>query len=315
METYTSFAWRGLAVEKRLLFIYNPKAGKGQIRHHLLDIIDIFVKASYEVTACPTQRPGDAIELAEGKAEAYDLVVCSGGDGTLDEVVTGMIRGGKRRLLGYVPAGSTNDFANSLFLPKNMKRAADVAVNGERFCCDVGFFNARTFVYIAAFGLFTEVSYETPQEVKNVLGHMAYILEGVKKLTSIRSYHLKIITQDTVIEDDFLYGMVTNSLSVGGFKGITGKYVDLSDGLFEVMLVKRPRSLDDLNRILTSLTAQNVDTDHMYCFKARHLRVEAEEPVAWTLDGEFGGRHTQVEIENRQQELEILVPSSGGKNL
>lgn len=296
--------------EKKLLFIYNPKAGKGQIRQKLLDIIDIFTKASYEVTACPTQFAGEAIELAARKADGFDLVVCSGGDGTLDEVVTGMLRGSKKRVLGYVPAGSTNDFANSLRLPRNMKAAADIAVNGTLFSCDVGAFNERTFVYIAAFGLFTEVSYETPQEVKNVLGHMAYVLEGMKKLTAIRSYRLKVTTQEQVIEDDFLYGMVTNSLSVGGFKGITGKYVDLSDGVFEVTLVKRPKNLDDLNRILSALASQSVDTEQMYCFKTAYLKVESKEEVAWTLDGEFGGRHTDVVIENKKQELSIKVPSA-----
>lgn len=296
--------------EKKLLFIYNPKAGKGQIRQHLLDIIDIFTKASYEVTACPTQCAGEAVELAAQKADAYDLVVCSGGDGTLDEVVNGLLKATRQRVIGYVPAGSTNDFANSLCLPKNMGLAAQAAVGGRRFFCDVGIFNGKAFVYIAAFGLFTEVSYETPQEFKNVLGHMAYILEGVKKLTAIRSYHLRITAQETVIEDDFLYGMVTNSTSVGGFKGITGKFVDLSDGMFEVTLVKRPRNLDELNRILTALTQQDVNTDQMYCFKTDRLKIESDEEIAWTLDGEFGGRHTETVIENRRRELCIMVPEA-----
>ena len=293
---------------KKLLFIYNPKAGKGQIRGNLMDILDIFAKAGYEITVRPTQYVGEGVKLASKRTGKYDLIVCSGGDGTLDEVVTGIMESGRKKTVGYIPAGSTNDFGNSLHIPKNMKQAALAAVNGQQFACDVGAFNRNFFVYIAAFGLFTEVSYETKQELKNVLGHMAYILEGMKKLTNIKSYHMKITAQDMVIEDDFLYGMVTNSVSVGGFKGITGKFVDLSDGVFEVTLIKRPKNLEDLNRILGALTMKDIDAAQMYCFKTSSLQVEAQEEVAWTLDGEYGGRHTQVFIENRKQALDIMVP-------
>ena len=293
---------------KKLLFIYNPKAGKGQIRGNLMDILDIFAKAGYEITVRPTQYAGEGVKLASKRTGKYDLIVCSGGDGTLDEVVTGIMESGRKKTVGYIPAGSTNDFGNSLHIPKNMKQAALTAVNGQQFACDVGAFNRNFFVYIAAFGLFTEVSYETKQELKNVLGHMAYILEGMKKLTNIKSYHMKITAQDMVIEDDFLYGMVTNSVSVGGFKGITGKFVDLSDGVFEVTLIKRPKNLEDLNRILGALTMKDIDAAQMYCFKTSSLQVEAQEEVAWTLDGEYGGRHTQVFIENRKQALDIMVP-------
>lgn len=299
--------------KKRLLFIFNPKAGKGQIRNYLLDIIDTFVKAGYEVNARPTQYAGEAVEIAQERITEYDLVVCSGGDGTLDEVVTGIMKSGQRRPIGYIPAGSTNDFANSLGLPRNMKSAADVVVGGQPYACDIGSFNDNSFVYIAAFGLFTEVSYETSQEIKNVLGHMAYILEGVKKLAAVKSYHMKITTQDTVIEDDFLYGMVTNSISVGGFKGITGKFVDLSDGVFEVTLIKRPKSLEELNQIIGALTLRDIDAARMYCFKTSYLKMETQEEVAWTLDGEFGGRHTEVVIENLNRALEIMIPAENPK--
>lgn len=299
--------------KKRLLFIFNPKAGKGQIRNNLLDIIDTFVKAGYEVNARPTQYAGEAVEIARDWSAEYDLVVCSGGDGTLDEVVTGIMKSGQYRPIGYIPAGSTNDFANSLGLPRNMKSAADVVVGGQPYACDIGSFNDNSFVYIAAFGLFTEVSYETSQEIKNVLGHMAYILEGVKKLAAIKSYRMKITTQDTVIEDDFLYGMVTNSISVGGFKGITGKFVDLSDGIFEVTLIKRPKSLEELNQIIGALTLRDIDAAQMYCFKTSNLKIETQEEVAWTLDGEFGGRHTEVVIENLNRALEIMVPEENPK--
>jgi len=189
-----------------------------------------------------------------------------------------------------------------------MKKAAQAAVGGKEFLCDIGEFNNSSFVYIAAFGMFTDVSYETDQGMKNLLGHMAYVLEGAKKLTSIKSYPMKIHTEDTVIEDDFLFGMVTNSVSVGGFKGITGKFVDLSDGKFEVTLIKRPRNLDDLNQIISSLTLRDIDAAQMYCFKTSRLVFESSEPVAWTLDGEFGGRHTSVLLENRKQAMKIMIP-------
>ena len=295
-------------MKKRIFFVFNMHAGKARIKTKLSDILNTFTEKGYEVTAYPTQYAGEAVLRIEALEDGYELVVCSGGDGTLDEVVTGIMKSVRRRPIGYIPAGSTNDFAQSLNIPKNMAEAAKIAVSGRMFACDVGSFNEKTFVYIAAFGLFTEVSYETSQDVKNVLGHMAYLLEGMKKLRDIKSYHMKITTQDTVIEDDFLYGMITNSVSVGGFKGITGKYVDLSDGMFEVTLVKVPRSLDELNQTLAALAQRDIDTAQMYCFKTSWLKVETEEEVAWTLDGEFGGRHTEIVIENQKQALHIMVP-------
>lgn len=294
---------------QRMLFIYNPRAGKAQIRSNLLDIIDIFVKAGYEVTAYPTQAAGDAIKAVEERRSGYDIVVCSGGDGTLDEVVTGMMRCDEILPIGYVPAGSTNDFANSLGIPKGMIKAADVVVNGDDFACDIGSFNNKSFIYVAAFGLFTDVSYETNQDIKNVLGHAAYLLEGVRRLPAVRSYALRISYDDRVIEGEFLYGMVTNSYSVGGFRGLTGKDVLLDDGLFEVMMVRKPSNPLDLNNIIRALVDKRVKSEHIYTFKTSHLVVESEEPVAWTLDGEFGGDHTKAVIQNRNRVLHIKIPS------
>ena len=216
----------GVNMDKNMLFIYNPKAGKAQFKSNLLDIIDIFVKAGYEVTAYPTQGPGDAVRKVKQRRDGYDIIVCSGGDGTLDEVVTGMMQCEEKLPIGYVPAGSTNDFANSLGIPRSMVKAADAVVNGQNFACDIGAFNDDTFIYVAAFGLFTDVSYETRQDIKNMLGHTAYLLEGVKRLSSIKSYWMKISYDDVCLEGDYIYGMVTNSNSVGGFKGITGKNVE-----------------------------------------------------------------------------------------
>lgn len=296
--------------KEKMLFIYNPRAGKAQIRSNLLDMIDIFVKAGYEVTAYPTQTSGDGIKaVTERESGYYSIVVCSGGDGTLDEVVTGMMKCHDRLPIGYVPAGSTNDFAGSLKIPKNMAEAARIVVEGKNFACDIGSFNNDIFVYIAAFGLFTEVSYETKQDVKNMLGHMAYLLEGVKHLSNIKSYAIKAEYEDEIIEGDFIFGMVTNSLSVGGFKRITGKYVQLDDGEFEVTLIKKPANPIELNTIMTALLNRNINTDLMYCFKASSLKITSQEEVSWTLDGEFGGTHRNVSIENHKQALQIRVPA------
>lgn len=292
---------------KKMLFVYNPKAGKAQIKNKLADILDIFTVGGYEITICPTQKRGDATELVANRDASYDLVVCSGGDGTLDEAVTGMMRSTWRTPIGYIPAGSTNDFGGSLSLPKNMLRAARVIVSGNNYACDIGSFNGDYFVYIAAFGLFTDVSYETAQDVKNVLGHMAYLLEGMKRLSAIRSYPMKVTYDDKVIEDDFIFGMVTNSQSVGGFKRITGKNVKLDDGVFEVTLIKRPKNPIELNNIMVSLLNRDIDSDAMYCFRAEKVLFESKEEVAWTRDGEYGGGHTQVTIVNQCKAVDIRV--------
>lgn len=304
---------------KNILFVYNPRAGKARIRSKLCDIIDIFAKAGCEVTVHPTQQEGDAAQAVMNKKKRYDLLVCSGGDGTLDETVNGMIKCPKRIPIGYIPAGSTNDFAMSLGLPKDMCKAAEVIVSGVDYPCDIGTFNEKCFVYIAAFGLFTDVSYETSQAMKNVLGHMAYLLEGMKRISSIKSYKLKAVYrtsgqesdsgEEKTIEDEFIYGMVTNSLSVGGFKRITGKYVELDDGEFEVTLIKKPSNPLEINMIIAALLNRNINTDYMYCFKTREITFEAEEEIPWTTDGEFGGNHKIVHIENMKQAVKIRIPA------
>ncbi len=297
--------------KKKMLFVYNPRAGKAKIRSNLLDIIDIFTKAGFEVVAYPTQAKGDGIRAVKERTPGYfDIVACCGGDGTLGEVVAGMMQCKERIPVGYVPAGSTNDFANSLHIPRNMMEAAQVIVDGSGFNCDIGAFNEDTFVYIAAFGIFTDVSYETRQDVKNVLGHMAYILEGMRRLSAVRAYEMRAESDGLSVEGEFLFGMITNSTSVGGFKGITGEYVQLDDGEFEVTLIKKPSNPVELNSIMAALVSRRVNTDCMYCFKARSLKLSSEEEVAWTLDGEFGGRHREVAIHNEKQALCILAPDT-----
>ena len=296
-------------MKKRILFIFNMHAGKARIKGKLSDILNIFTEKGYEVTAYPTQFAGEAIEKIEKMESVYDYAVCSGGDGTLDEVVTGRMRREKEKRIpiGSIPAGSTNDFAKSLGIPQNMEEAARRVMEGKPFLCDIGSFNEDYFVYIAAFGIFTDVSYQTDQQMKNVLGHMAYILEGMKRLTSITSYELKIRSGDREIEGDFLFGMVTNSRSVGGFKSIIGQSIVLDDGVFEATFIKRPKNILELNEILGALLLAEIDERYMYCFKTDRLEIEARQEIPWTLDGEFGGEHRRVVVRNCQRALEFMV--------
>ena len=226
-------------MSRRLYFIYNPHAGKEHIRGRLYGIIQAMADADYEITIYPTKGYLDARDKIMALPEGYDLVVCSGGDGTLDEVVSGMMHREKKLPIGYIPAGTCNDFARSLRIPGDMAKAARIAVRGERFGCDVGSFNDRNFVYIAAFGIFTDVSYSTRQEIKNALGHMAYLLEGMKRLNNVKSYPMKVTSEEQSFEGEFLFGMVTNSKSVGGFKSIIGKNVFFDDGVYEMTLDRK----------------------------------------------------------------------------
>ena len=293
-------------MNQKLLFIFNPHSGKGQIKNNLVDIVDIMVKAGYDVTIYTTQARADATRKVMEEAANFERIVCSGGDGTLDEVVTGLIKSDTNTPIGYIPAGSTNDFANSLGIPKEMVKAAEVAVGKNPFPCDIGDFNSDTFVYVAAFGLFTEVSYKTSQQLKNIFGHVAYIMEGAKHLHDILSYNMQVEYEGHVFQDEFIYGMETNSVSVGGFKGMTGTDVKLDDGVFEVTLIKKPHNPIELNEILACLTNMIDDSDLIYSFKTNEVKITAREQIAWTLDGEFGGEHEEVIIRNLNKRVTIF---------
>ena len=292
---------------KKLLFVVNGHSGKGQIKNKLLDIIDIMIKEGYHVQVHTTQEREDATKVVREQAKYYDLVVCSGGDGTLDEAVTGMMQSEVRTPLGYIPAGSTNDFANSLEIPKDMIQAAKTAVLGVPFSCDVGEFYGDYFIYVAAFGIFTDVSYATSQELKNALGHVAYILEGAKRLYTIKTYHMRVEYDGNEIEGDFLLGMITNSTSVGGFKNMTGKDVKLDDGMFEVTLIHKPKNIIELNTIIASLTNLKDETDLIDSFRAESVKFYSEEEIPWTLDGEFGGDHKEVQIKDHCKAVDIMI--------
>ena len=296
-----------MAKKKQMLLIINPRSGREKIRLKLLDILDAYTGAGYQIQVHVTQKSLDARDAVLKYGGKKDLIVCSGGDGTLDEAVTGMMQSEVRTPLGYIPAGSTNDFANSLEIPKDMIQAAKTAVLGVPFSCDVGEFNGDYFIYVAAFGIFTDVSYATSQELKNALGHVAYILEGAKRLHTIKSYHMRVEYDGNEIEGDFLLGMITNSTSVGGFKNMTGKDVKLDDGLFEVTLIHKPKNIIELNTIIASLTNLKDETDLIDSFRADSVKFYSEEEIPWTLDGEFGGDHKEVQIKDHCKAVDIMI--------
>lgn len=293
--------------KKKMLFIFNPFSGKAQIKSKLFEIIDVFVKGGYEVIVHPTQAVGDGFEKTKELAPQVDLVVCSGGDGTLDEVVSGLMEVDQRVPIGYIPAGSTNDFANSLSISKDMVQAAKDIIEGNLYSCDVGAFNNDSFVYISAFGLFTDVSYETDQHMKNILGHLAYLLEGSKRIWNVPTYWIKVEANGETFEGEYIYGMVTNAKSVGGFKNLPGQDVRLDDGLFEVTLIKRPKNPLELNEIIASLLMQEDHTDLIDSFKTDRIIIESNQEISWTLDGEYGGDHGYVCIEARKHAMELVL--------
>jgi YegS/Rv2252/BmrU family lipid kinase len=299
---------------KELLLLVNPKAGKAEVKQNLMEIVDILVKAGWRVVIRTTQYSGEVTDIIKAEGSRYSMVVCAGGDGTLNEAVRGLIDLAAQPMLGYIPAGTTNDFATSLALPKNnLLQAAEIAANGVPFCCDAGLFNLRPFVYVAAFGIFTEVSYSTPQQSKNVLGHAAYILEGLKSLADVKTHELVIVTDGEVISGEFLFGMVSNSISVGGFKMNSKSKIEMNDGLLEVVLVRKPRNPAELQGAVAALLRNEFTTldEHratcLYTFRTQKLQVFSKESVSWTLDGEYGGDLQSVTISVKPQAYHIMV--------
>lgn len=296
---------------KKLLFVYNPFSGKGQIVGKIGQIIDIFTKAGFMVTTYPTQRALDGYDMVCSADGKYDLIVCSGGDGTLNEVLSAsMTHINRRTPIGYIPAGSTNDYAKTLGLPKNMIKAAKVVAEQNIISCDIGKMNGRFFNYIAAFGVFTDVSYTTPQNMKNILGHQAYVLESIKSLTKIKAYNLTVTCNDMTFSGEYIYGMITNTERVGGFKGVAGKDIELNDGLFEVSLVKNPKSPLELQQIVAGIFSKTQKSNMIERFKTNKIVLESEESIAWTLDGENGDAHQRVEISIINNAVDIIIAKS-----
>ena len=263
---------------KKILFVFNPVAGRSQIRNYMVDILDILSRAEYKVVCYPTRARGDARRVV-------------------------------RERIGYIPAGTTNDFASSLHIPSDMVKAAEVVANGRIFRCDLGLFNESDyFTYVAAFGLFTGTSYSTPQELKNQLGHLAYILQGMTELGNMRAYRIHVKSDEKELEGEFAYGMITNSRSIGGFSNITGSKVDLQDGLFEVTLVRMPKNPLEMSEIIMAIGNPAMQSEMVITFKTAKVVLSCEETIAWTRDGEYAGSHKEVTLRNYPRQLRILVP-------
>ena len=292
---------------KKLLFIYNVHAGKGLVKARLAAVLDSFTKAGWEVTVYPTQGPRDATRAAAELGGRFDRVVCAGGDGTLHETVNGLMRLEERPELGYVPSGTTNDFAKNLRLPRGMENRARTAAAGVPQALDIGRINDRYFVYVAAFGAFTDLPYNTPQNAKSVFGHLAYLAGVGVRLPSISASPMTVEHDGGVIEDEFAFGMVTNTTSAGGFKIASTSQVALDDGLFEVALVHRPKTPAHWQIIIKSLLSMEPDSHGMVkMLRTSRLKITFQEAQPWTLDGEYGGEYHVAEIENCRQAVKMI---------
>ena len=294
---------------KRLLFVYNPRSGRGVINTYLLDILRVFDAAGYTTTIYRMKYSGDGAWMAEHESENYDLLVCAGGDGTLNGVISGLMKvePEKRPGVGFIPTGSTNDNRKNYKLPANILHAAKVAVNGNPFATDIGQFNDKFFTYVASFGELSAVSCFTPQASKNLLGHAAYIPEGLKVLLKMPSQKIRVVYDAGAEEGDYFLGMVTNATSVGGFQGITGANIDLQDGLFEVMLFKKPKDLLEFQKEVGAvLTPSDTGDGLITRLKSSRITFECEEEMQWVVDGEDAGKCTFAEIENINKAVRIM---------
>ncbi|WP_040398815.1 diacylglycerol/lipid kinase family protein [Anaerococcus senegalensis] len=280
---------------KKLLYIYNPMSGQKTIGNHLSEIVEYFSKKSYFPTVYATQKANDAREKVKEFSKEYDEILVSGGDGTLDEVVSGLLKSEEKSIIGYIPTGSTNDFSRSLKIPTDIKKATKIAINGETMDIDVGKFNSKFFTYVAAFGSIAQVSYETDQSMKNIFGRFAYILEGVKTVSNLKAYKAKITIDDEVFEGEFIHFMATNSVSVGGFNNFYKKNIGLDDGIFEAVLIKKPNGLIELNQIIEGLRSKK-ENDNVIFRSGSVFKVESDGKISWTLDGDYGGSYKKSEI-------------------
>lgn len=292
---------------KKLLLIINPVAGRNQAQADLFKMVRVFSEHDCEVTVYPTRGPQDCTRKVLADAGRFDLVVCCGGDGTLNEMVSGMMQREDHVPMGYIPLGSTNDFAASLHLPSHVEEAALRCVEGTAFHMDVGSLNDRYFNYIAAFGAFTEASYATPQQIKNALGHLAYILEGVKSLGRLQPIHVRITADGEAFEEDYLFGAVTNTVSLGGVLRLDPSRVLLDDGMYELLLVKNPQNPAEAQAMLSALMLQNYDGPLVRMLRASDILFENNHEISWTIDGEFGGSFSTTHILNNKNAVTLMV--------
>ncbi len=291
---------------KKMLFILNPCAGQKKANRHLAEILGVFCGGGYEVVTYVTSAQGDATVAAQTRSAGMDLVVCCGGDGTLNETITGLLRAGAQVPIGYIPAGSTNDFASSLHLSSNVVQAAKDIVGGRPVPYDVGRFGSRYFSYVASFGAFTKSSYVTPQNIKNALGHTAYLLGSISEISQIRNEHIRMEIDGQVVEDDFLFGAICNSTSIGGILTLDPSQVDMGDGLFEILLVRAPQNLAEISECIQALQIQKYNCAMITFRSARKIRIFAGSEMPWTLDGEKEDGHEEVEVENLHHAIQLM---------
>jgi diacylglycerol kinase (ATP) len=296
-------------MRKKLLMIVNPMAGKKQSRSPLYDAAAAFSDADYLLRIHNTACRGDATAIVAREGRKYDLVVCSGGDGTLNETIAGLMQleENKRPLLGYLPRGSTNDFAASLHIPSNNLKAAQNILLQREQKLDIGYWNDRPFVYVASFGAFTRSSYAASQSSKNALGHFAYLLEGLKDLDTLRPYKVKITADGDVLDGEYLFGAVCNSTSIGGLMKLSPERVVLDDGKFEMLLIPNPKTPLGLQNLIFALMNQEYDAEGLIFRHVSSVTVEPEEDLPWSLDGEFAPSLERVDIVNRQAALTMLL--------
>ena len=291
---------------KKMLFVMNPNAGMRKAKRYLSEIVEVFNRADYQVEVYMTACQGDGEETVIRRAKDQDLIVCCGGDGTFNETVSGVMKTGLDIPVGYIPAGSTNDFAKALGLSQKFVEAAKQIVSGKEVKVDVGRFGNRYFTYVASFGVFTRTSYATPQNIKNALGHTAYLLEGISELSQIRKVPIKIEIDGEPVEDNFLFGAICNSTSIGGIFTLDPKQVDLSDGKFEVLLVRAPRDLTEIAECIQAVQKQVYNCKMITFRSASSVKVTAPESMSWTLDGEREQGHSYVEAENLHHAIKIM---------
>ena len=291
---------------KKMLFIMNPYSGKRRANRYLVEILEMFNRAEYLVTVHMTAGPGDATQVVKQLAPGMDIVVCCGGDGTFNETVAGLQMAGVDVPVGYIPAGSTNDFAASLKIPTEPLEAAQEIVEGKPVYYDAGSFNGRFFSYVASFGAFTRTSYTTPQSIKNALGHTAYVLGGISELSQIRNEHIRMEIDGEVVEDDFLFGAICNSTSIGGILTMDPRQVDMGDGLFEILLVRAARNLEEIGECIRAVQSQKYNCEMITFRSARNIKIFANPDMPWTLDGEKEEGHQEVTVENLHHAIRLM---------
>lgn len=291
---------------KKMLFIMNPCSGQKRANRFLPEILSTFNEAGYDVLVHMTAGPGDGDKTVCRLGAGMDAVVCCGGDGTFNDVVSGLLHSGLDVPVGYIPAGTTNDFANSLKLPTDVMEATRAIVDGTPVAYDAGKFGDRYFSYVASFGAFTRASYATPQNIKNALGHTAYVLEGIQELSQLRKEHVRMDIGGRIVEDDFLFGAISNSTSVGGILTLDPSQVDMRDGLLEVLLVRAPRNLGELTECIQALKSQKYNCEMITFCSAPRITVYSDPDMPWTLDGEREEGHGEVVVENQHLAVKLL---------